>query len=696
MPSDPRSHRSPPSQPNIAPSPSARDAVEVRPSAHGLGLFAKRNFARCEVILSEKPILSASTRTPGKNELIKATAGLDKKDLARLLQLEVGSRTGMSAIEAIFAHNALLLAEHVEEGTRFGIFKYASRVNHSCRPNVGWFWCSVQEHFRESLALFTQAGDVTDWQSWWQAKGSKLDKSLWPTTPIMSFSAFLVSSAGGISLNRTSSSASAPFARPHPQMCSEATPTGRNSPRSSTDGTRASTEPWSGKAIHCARRSGHSSSPRPKACWANWLIFGPKHSTSTQRMGNTSWRSGRLRRLSRRWVGHAVSRLHSGTGSGTAPTTRSGGAAMESACGMRQVSTLSVTLSALCWAMCGDGDRSAKSPDLSVMDVVWRPRVNTPSSRPLFSCHHSHRSCLHPTRLESLLVQMIAQPLLFPSEARQPLQSHMDEGVFADAAPTAARPPGLAQLPSPPLSPPTMGDVQLFGTSMKAMEIDLGAADDDDVVVLDSPSHPAVYPFILRNFSSMRNASEREEGPDDRGVIMVPPDRHPYWAPRPDPGWTEIPSFKPPQPGPSAKGWGLMCTRELQRGDLIVREKPFITVTHPITSDAVKAAFDRCRDPHRRRLFLSFLPTAPGTTGLFDGIAETNVIGCTRGDDEDEEYDDPMGDDAVAAAGASVSGMFEHISRVNHSCIANAGWKWDEERGELGKSMLSFHVGGSS
>lgn len=75
----------------------------------------------------------------------------------------------------------------------------------------------------------------------------------------------------------------------------------------------------------------------------------------------------------------------------------------------------------------------------------------------------------------------------------------------------------------------------------------------------------------------------------------------------------------------TAKGWGLISTRKIERGALIVREKPFLTVQHPITGDAVKAAFDRA-DESSRILFLSFESTAPGTTGIWDGIAETNVI----------------------------------------------------------------------
>lgn len=50
------------------------------------------------------------------------------------------------------------------------------------------------------------------------------------------------------------------------------------------------------------------------------------------------------------------------------------------------------------------------------------------------------------------------------------------------------------------------------------------------------------------------------------------------------------------------------------------------------------------------------------------------------------EFDDEEsvnGSEGGHEEGPAWSGTFGHISRANHSCVPNAGWRWDEESSEL-------------
>ncbi len=215
------------------------------------------------------------------------------------------------------------------------------------------------------------------------------------------------------------------------------------------------------------------------------------------------------------------------------------------------------------------------------------------------------------------------------------------------------------------------------------------ASDDDgDITFLG----PAIRPFILRYFGPARDKSEEDgQHPDlpsstRPGVIMVPPDTQAYWAlstespSRHDPPIPYI-QLATPKPATSPKGWGLMATRTLKCGDVILRERPFLEVVHPINADEVKAALagDSFHQQRHRLLFHSFTSTAPGVSSLMEGIAETNVIPLIR---EDER------DGVAASHDPNRSGMFEHMSRGNHSCCPNAGWKWDPSAKEQGREPL--------
>lgn len=127
------------------------------------------------------------------------------------------------------------------------------------------------------------------------------------------------------------------------------------------------------------------------------------------------------------------------------------------------------------------------------------------------------------------------------------------------------------------------------------------------------------------------------------------------------------------------KGHGLTATTQINPGTLIIREKPFITFTHPILSLDIWEKVDAlsARD---RTLFWSFLGTVDESDPCIS-ITETNAISLSNAsnhEDEDEDEDDEK---------SVWSGMFEHISRANQSCVPNAGWWWEEDTGELRRSL---------
>lgn len=121
----------------------------------GLGLYAEGTFDECDVILAEKPFFTAP-RTSSTETLIKKLFSLDKEHLIRLLSSEAGSVAGTSAISAVFCANAIPCVEDEPDSDKecktvtSGVFRYASRINHSCSPNAGWFWCSESHKLRRS------------------------------------------------------------------------------------------------------------------------------------------------------------------------------------------------------------------------------------------------------------------------------------------------------------------------------------------------------------------------------------------------------------------------------------------------------------------------------------------------------------------------------------------------------------------
>ncbi|KAK8849473.1 hypothetical protein IAR55_004806 [Kwoniella newhampshirensis] len=121
----------------------------------------------------------------------------------------------------------------------------------------------------------------------------------------------------------------------------------------------------------------------------------------------------------------------------------------------------------------------------------------------------------------------------------------------------------------------------------------------------------------------------------------------------------------------AGKSFGLRATRRVRRGELIIKEAPFLTipvedVNETITIDHILPSLpsSTCR---YREVLHSFAcrKDAKAEKDYYVNLVETNSIPL-RGED-----------------GSSSLGMFEHICRVNHSCTPNSGWRWYEGEGYL-------------
>lgn len=136
--------------------PAPHSTVKIRSGAFGLGLYSTAEFDKCEVILAEKPIFTAP-RAADKGLLVNKARSLSHEHLVRLLSFEAGCDAGTRGISAIFFANAIPCVEDEAENLTSeerghipcGVFRYSSRINHSCSPNAGWFWSSKSQRLRK-------------------------------------------------------------------------------------------------------------------------------------------------------------------------------------------------------------------------------------------------------------------------------------------------------------------------------------------------------------------------------------------------------------------------------------------------------------------------------------------------------------------------------------------------------------------
>ncbi|KAL1412983.1 hypothetical protein Q8F55_000732 [Vanrija albida] len=126
------------------PAPAPTPPYAIKQSATGLGMYATATLYPADIILSEVPLLTTRRgATPGdvRAQLRAAPPG----NWLELLQLCVGSGDARPAIESLLDTNGIPCASEDADNPPFGIFKVASRINHSCAPNAGWYWCSVKK-----------------------------------------------------------------------------------------------------------------------------------------------------------------------------------------------------------------------------------------------------------------------------------------------------------------------------------------------------------------------------------------------------------------------------------------------------------------------------------------------------------------------------------------------------------------------
>lgn len=110
------------------------------------------------------------------------------------------------------------------------------------------------------------------------------------------------------------------------------------------------------------------------------------------------------------------------------------------------------------------------------------------------------------------------------------------------------------------------------------------------------------------------------------------------------------------------KGLGVVATITLAPGKVVLSERPFLKLRDPITSSSVMEAVKEM-DQTGQQLFWS-LPSNGACDLLALDIAENNII-----DLDGEE---------------GVSGIFETLCRVNHSCAPNCRWRHDPSSRMMG------------
>lgn len=120
------------------------------------------------------------------------------------------------------------------------------------------------------------------------------------------------------------------------------------------------------------------------------------------------------------------------------------------------------------------------------------------------------------------------------------------------------------------------------------------------------------------------------------------------------------------------QGMGLRASVNIKSGDIIITENPFIVVDFPPLESQVGQVYQDLSGVERL-LFHSF--NGKPTRGHLSNrkipeIITNNVIPLGVSEEDDEP---------------TQSGMFQHICRINHSCVPNARWTWMDETSSMGR-----------
>ncbi|KAI9641403.1 hypothetical protein NHQ30_010205 [Ciborinia camelliae] len=140
------------------------------------------------------------------------------------------------------------------------------------------------------------------------------------------------------------------------------------------------------------------------------------------------------------------------------------------------------------------------------------------------------------------------------------------------------------------------------------------------------------------------------------------------------------------------KGKGVVATRVILPGTLLIHEKPLLTTEtltdpDPITMEKQLARLLRKLPKTSQRAYLSLHNNYPGQGSPLTNIIRSNAY--------------PLG------PGSRIGGIFATISRINHSCIPTTQHSWNETRKEFlihaireiqpgHEITTSYHAGGPS
>jgi len=109
------------------------------------------------------------------------------------------------------------------------------------------------------------------------------------------------------------------------------------------------------------------------------------------------------------------------------------------------------------------------------------------------------------------------------------------------------------------------------------------------------------------------------------------------------------------------QGMGLRATTNIEPGEIIIAERPFLVVDYPLPESQIQQAYQELSKVERL-VFRSFngKRRKRECKHKISEIIANNVI--------------PLGDSENGEP--TQSGMFQFICRINHSCVPNARWTW--------------------
>jgi len=118
------------------------------------------------------------------------------------------------------------------------------------------------------------------------------------------------------------------------------------------------------------------------------------------------------------------------------------------------------------------------------------------------------------------------------------------------------------------------------------------------------------------------------------------------------------------------KGMGVIATRDIKAGELILKEKPFVVWADEEDADDLEAILQKLTDRKREEFYAHHIANPYKGDRPSLGIFKTNGL--------------PLHNDGA--------GLFEEASRFNHSCRPNCSHHWDEGQ-EVSWSIANRDIG---